>query len=115
MEILPEQQTTVNGTSYDTEKVVERLKQFGIKKVSVNDTTGEVTGTTNLSRLGKINSIEEPFHYIMKFPGKLFAIGSGTHQWEYEPIPRKCILSASVKTGSIPELTKAKKEETGIP
>ena len=114
VEILPEQQTSVNGTSYDTDKVVERLKQFGIKKISVNDTTGEVTGKTHLSRLGEINSIEDSLHYIMKYPGELFAIGSGTHQWEYEPIPRKCILSASVKTGSIPELTKAKKEETGM-
>ncbi len=114
LQLVPGAESSAEDIIHDSVIIPERFKQLGFNQLSVDESTGIITGKIRLSKLGRMSNIEDSLRAMVKYPGSFFVIGSGKTQWKYEEVNREHILFASVKTGSVSGLSDSQREDLGL-
>ena len=94
---------------------MNRLKQLGVRKTTVDDVSGAVSVSTHTSAFGTVSDLEASVQLFLTQPGRIFAVGYKGFYATSEEIDRNQIISVKAETGIPTGVRREDRSEAGLP
>ena len=87
------------NSAQDREIILNRLRQLGIRNVSLDKDSERITASAHTSLFGAVSDLDSSVPLFLTQPGKLFGIGRRGMQAAWEEIDRAQIISVKAEVG----------------
>lgn len=113
--LFPDENADAEDLAHDGNLLLRRLKALGIRKVSFNEESGEITAQTRTSVFGDIAGLYDVIRLTLNRPGVLDASSEGYASFYSHQIDREMILSAEARFGSLPQVGTDERKQARLP
>ena len=114
LKLFPDTEASDKEIAHDSEYILTRLKNIGIKDAFVDTESGTVTAHTHTSVFGQIENLSDAIRLTINRPGNLNVIGTKGIMYEYNLIERDLIRLAEARFGSLPQIGIADRLQAGL-
>ena len=112
--LSPDEEASAEEIAHDGELLQMRLKELGIRDISVDAETGTVTAQTHTSVFGQIEDLSDAIRLTINQPGNLYATSEKNYPDVSIPIDRDLIRVAEARFGSLPQIGTAERQQAGL-
>lgn len=114
LKLFPDKESSDEAIAHDIEYLQMRLKNYGIKDISVNAESGTVTAHTHSSVFGQVENLSDTIRLTINRPGNLNVFGKKDYTPKSRPIDRNLICLAEARFGSIPQVGISDRLKAGL-
>ncbi len=113
--LFPDESADAADLAHDGELLRKRLKALGIRRVSYNQESGEITAQTRTSVFGDIAGLYDVIRLTLNRPGVLDASSEGYSTFYSSTIDRGMIRTAEARFGSLPQVGTEERKQAHLP
>ena len=112
--LFPAEDASEEEIAHDSEILRMRLRNLGIKDVSIDTGSGTVTAHTHTSVFGQTENLSDTIRLTINRAGNLNVVGEMGYQFFSNLISRDLIRSAEAHYGSLPQVGTAERLKAGL-
>lgn len=113
--LFPEESADAADLAHDGKLLRKRLKALGIRRVSYNQESGEITAQTRTSVFGDIAGLYDVIRLTLNRPGVLDASSERYGSFYIDQIDRGMIRTAEARFGSLPQVGTDERKQARLP
>ena len=111
--LFPDEEAAADDLAHDSAVLLNRLEALGIKDISLDDTSGQITASTRASVFGPVENMNDTVRLVISRPDVLYA-SSGRYVLHVCDLDRSMVRSAEARFGSIPQVGPEERKTAGL-
>ena len=112
--LSPDKEASTEDIAHDSELLQMRLKELGIRNVSVDAESGTVTAHAHTSVFGQIEDLSDTIRLTINRPCYLYVTGEKNYPNVSKTIDRDFIRVAEARFGSLPQIGTVERQQAGL-